>query len=874
MHIAIDLQACQTPDSRQRGIGRYSSELATAIVRARGGHATSFLVNDAYAEHIAELRGEFDAIEAGLTFSNYRLLPLDGLHGAKRRQVQCINDELLNWQYACIGADVLHISSVFEGWLVGKAHVTSRPADIAGPIRSATLYDLIPLLFSDVYLAPEVRPDYMTKIGVFQQLDVVLAISESARQDAIIHLGIAPDRVVNIRGATRGAFRRIDAIDPVYCSEVRTRYGLDGRFMMYTGGIDHRKNIPRLIDAFASLPPALVAQVQLAIVCAVLPDQRDALLKHAAGRGLAPGRLVLTGYIPDADLNLLYNVCEVFVFPSLYEGFGLPLLEAMSCGACVLASNASSMPEIAGRHDVLFDPQDKNAIARMLRELLESPDRRRELAEFNLRRATEFSWDRCARTAIEAFEEAQARREAGRAVRVAAPRPRVALFSPLPDRRSGIADYSAALLPHWSRHFDLELIADGYVPAMDGIAGHYPVIETAEFERRATEFDSVLYHFGNSEFHAPMYESIQAHPGIVVMHDFYLSGLVHWMDSTGRDRGLFERELVAAHGADGRAAREALQRGEIGTHDAIYRFPMSRRVICNSRGLIFHSEFARALLAQTYPDLAEVPARVVPHFAIPDRVSERERAAARATLDLEADDVLVCAFGFLAETKQNHLLLEALSRSPHDANSGLHLAFVGELPEGEYGKAIRSTIARHPLRQRISITGYASAQQYRCYLAACDIAVSLRALSRGETSGALMKNLAAGRATLTSNYATTAELPEGIVLKVPPGDIEALSQGLGRLIDNVALRADLGEAGLRYVETRLHPALIARQYADSIEELLALDQARCARRLVRAIGRRIAARGMEAKLADTSALVIAAGLDRHPASGRWLSRRR
>ncbi len=870
MKIVVDLQSCQTTDSRQRGIGRYSIDLAKALLRNRDSHEIAFLVNDAFAEHAPGLRAELEAEAEGVRLDAYAVAPLAGAQGDRRRSLQRLNDVLLNWQYSCAEPDVLHISSVFEGWLTGNAHVTGHPTDVPGAICSATLYDLIPLLFSDIYLSTEVRRDYFAKLGVFNQLDVVLAISESARLDAIRHLGLDPERVVNIRGATGGSFHRIASPDPARTQAVLARHGLGERFLLYTSGIDHRKNNHALIDAYALLPVQLRAQVQLAIVCAVLPEQRADLLRYAARRGIAPNRVQLTGYIDDDDLNLLYNACEVFVFPSLYEGFGLPLLEAMTCGACVAAANTSSLPEIAGRSDVLFDPRKAESIVRVLLPLLESPARRRDLSEFNLARAREFSWDRCARDTIAAFEKADERRKRAKGVRAGGKRQRLALFSPLPPQQSGIADYTAALLPHLAQHYDIDLVVEGYLPSLDAIPGNYRVLSIAEFVAHASRYDTIVYHFGNSEFHRYMYDVALAHPGIVVMHDFFLSGLVNWMDRKGHSPGLFARELVRSHGDAGTQALLAMQRGELALHESIYRFPMSRSVLASARGVIFHSRYASRLREGHFPDLDPLPTRIVPHFAKPAQPFEQERLEARVALELGADDILVCAFGFLAETKQNHLLLEALAMPVLATETRIRVAFVGELPRGDYGSRIRSMIHASPHRERIEITGYASEESYRRHLAASDIAVSLRALSRGETSGALLKNLASGCATIVSDEATMGEFSDQVVRKVAPGSTMALAAALRSLIDDAAARSALGDAAARFVERELQPAMMAQSYANAIAELMALDAAQSAAGVVRSVARTIAGERLAPAVATAAADAIRATLARRPHLARSL----
>ncbi|HEV2219017.1 MAG TPA: glycosyltransferase family 1 protein, partial [Casimicrobiaceae bacterium] len=430
MKIAIDLQASQTPGSRWRGIGRYSLELARGILRNRGSHQVHLLLNHAFHEHDEALEAELGD-GSGVSYESYRLVAVDGVPQGHRHELHRINDEILGWRYACCGADVLHVSSVFEAWAAPGAHVDARIADVPGALRSATLYDLIPMLFADAYLPPTARADYIATLGVFQQMDLILAISESARRDAIAKLDILPERIANIGAAVSGAFGRLESLDPERTRETLRRHGLRSRFVLYTGAADPRKNVEFLLSAYAALPAAMRTEVQLVIVSGLDLGAQRRLAERARELGIAQD-VALLGYVPDEDLNLLYNICDLFVLPSLYEGFGLPLLEAMTCGACVIASNVSSMPEIVGRSDVLFDPTEHADLTWMLRELLGAPERRRELGAANLVRSRRFSWDNVARAAIEAMEEASRRRataSAFAAPRLGTPpsRPRIAL---------------------------------------------------------------------------------------------------------------------------------------------------------------------------------------------------------------------------------------------------------------------------------------------------------------------------------------------------------------------------------------------------------------------------------------------------------------
>ena len=826
MKIAIDLQACQTPGSRRRGIGRYSLELAKAILRNRQAHHVHLLLNHAFREHDDTLKAELGD-GSGVSFETYRLLPVAGVPSDGRRAVQRINDEILGWRYACCGADVLHVSSVFEAWAAPGAHVDTRIADVPGALRSATMYDLIPLLFADAYLAAASRVEYIAMLGVFQQMDLILAISESARRDAIGKLDILPERIVSIGAAVSGAFGRIESIEADRLRVTLRRHRIGSRFILYTGAADPRKNVDFLLRAYAALPAQLRAEVQLAIVSGLHEPERQALARRAAELGIE-NDVALIGYIPDDDLNLLYNTCDLFVLPSLYEGFGLPLLEAMTCGACVIASNTSSLPEIVGRTDVLFDPTEHATLTRMMRDLLDAPERRRELGAANLVRSRRFSWDNVARAALEALEEASRRK--GAATVFAAPRlgtpparPGIALFAPLPPQRSVAADYAASMLPLLARHFDVELVVPEYTPALDEVAGRFAVLDVPELRRRAAGFDAFVHQLAGTEPDAGAPALLTEFRGIVVMDD----------------------------------VRSCL--------------PELREAVAHAHGIIVHSRAGQELLASEPATIADIPLRVVPRAAFARDVTA-DRRRARAALRIGNDELLVGMFGELSDAAQFLTLLEALEGgAPAKDARRLHVAYAGDLLRGPDYDSISAAIARHPMRDRIRVTGPLDLQARADFLAATDIVVTLAPPSGSEASAALQRLLAAGCATIVADAPGSLDMPGDVAFRVGASDVDALGRALRLLVDDAALRSRLGDTASHWVREHLHPARVAEQFADAIAALAALDRARCAAGLTRRVGGLVAGSGLPQEVLRQAEEAIAAGIELHPASGRRLA---
>lgn len=408
MHIVLDLQACQSPESRRRGIGRYSLALAKAIAASPRGHEITVLLNTSIPDSIEYLRAHFDGL-----LPQARLAAWDAL--APTAQMNSANtfrrkaSELLRLQVLRrLKPDIVHIASVVEGF--SDDLVATIPAPGQGYSNAATLYDLIPLAHPDDYLPnPCARQWYMEKIEHLRRADVLLGISRFTCEEASELLSIADDRLVDISGASDAIFRRLDDADG-FRQELMAKYSIGRPFLMYAGGFDPRKNIGALVEAFALLPDTVRSTHQLVIVGGAPKPERLALIERMARVGVTADEVIFTGYVPDSDLVRLYNLCALYVFPSLQEGFGLPALEAMSSGAIVIGSNTSSLPEVIGHPEALFDPRNPKAIACKIVQALTDPGFRESLRDHGRKQPLKFSWEISAQRTIEAFEMAVARR--------------------------------------------------------------------------------------------------------------------------------------------------------------------------------------------------------------------------------------------------------------------------------------------------------------------------------------------------------------------------------------------------------------------------------------------------------------------------------
>ncbi len=264
-----------------------------------------------------------------------------------------------------------------------------------------TIHDCIHLMFPQ-YLPSRVAYAYARAQmwTAAHRSDCILTVSDASKRDILHLFNVPPEKIVVVYNAIDSHFSLTPPAEAV--ARVRERYQLNHRFVLYVGNIKPHKNLVRLIEAFNELRVGDLEDVKLLIIgdeISKLPALRRAVHRHKLHKHVR-----FLGYVPDDQLAVLYRLAAVFVFPSLYEGFGLPPLEAMASGTPVVTSNVSSLPEVVGDAAVLVDPHDVDSIVAGLRSVLTDPVRADEMRLKGLERAREFSWERSVAKTLEVYK--------------------------------------------------------------------------------------------------------------------------------------------------------------------------------------------------------------------------------------------------------------------------------------------------------------------------------------------------------------------------------------------------------------------------------------------------------------------------------------
>ncbi|GAB4405055.1 MAG: hypothetical protein OHK0048_24760 [Rhodoferax sp.] len=371
------------------GIGRYAWELAVGLAQRpqQPGDSVRFYLHGRFVSNPA-LDGMPGVADVSQTQGDRPVLPV-----AARLRARLARMPLAVRAYSLLMPQVHRLR--LRGW---RDHVFFSPNYFLPPVSGpalATVHDLSTLLYPQFH--PSARVALMDRElpRTLARAQLLLTDSEFVRQELIAHCGVAPERVCAIPlGVDAGFAPRT----PEQTRAVLARHGLThGGYVLCVATLEPRKNIDRLLDGYFMLPPALRTRFPLVLVGS--EGWRSADL-HARVAALADQGVRYLRYVPEAELHTLYAGAALFALVSLYEGFGLPVIEAMASGVPVLTSNAASLPEVAGDMALQVAPQNVDAIAAGLRRGLEDDAWRTAARHGGPARAAQFRWDACVRRTL------------------------------------------------------------------------------------------------------------------------------------------------------------------------------------------------------------------------------------------------------------------------------------------------------------------------------------------------------------------------------------------------------------------------------------------------------------------------------------------
>ncbi|MEM2592743.1 MAG: glycosyltransferase family 1 protein [Thermofilaceae archaeon] len=374
MRVCLDLSPTV---HHHAGLGRYAYELLLALAKIDRENTYSIFYNNPRRAQIDPALRGFPHYTTALSYKPWRFSAL------LAHFVGLSQDGLLP------DVDVFHATD----------HLLPHFSRI---LTVFTLHDLIFLFHPETH--KPLNRWFLTLMmpRFLRAADAVIAVSECTKRDAVRAYGIPEEKITVIYEGVSPRFR---PADPEAVQAVRAKYGLPEHFILYVGTIEPRKNLVALLEAYAAI---LTRNTQHAIRLVIVGKKGwlyEGFFRRLRELGLEE-RVHFTGYVPDEDLPALYSAADLFVFPSLYEGFGLPVLEAMACGVPVVCSNTSSLPEVAGDAALLVNPTDVQALAAAIERALTDEALRASLRARGMERARRFTWEETALRTLKVYQRA------------------------------------------------------------------------------------------------------------------------------------------------------------------------------------------------------------------------------------------------------------------------------------------------------------------------------------------------------------------------------------------------------------------------------------------------------------------------------------
>ena len=800
--IFVDLQAAQSLANAERGIARYSLELTRAML-TQGA--------------------PIEAVALSPSLPNPTRLPTD-----------LATSPLLTWNTARAFDEVRSRHDRPLAYQVMSPMESQMSVRLTLPLSAMrdadalvmVWYDLIPLVFPERYLPPgREREPYLARLEIVKQADLLLAISEHSRRDLIEYLGIHPDRVAAIGGGVSAWFRPPEPGQDAMRQVRAAVPSVDRPFVLTVAGWEWRKNTESLIRGFASMPRDVRDDLQLVVACAVGASGEAEWRAEAASVGLRDDQLVVTGFVDDATLRALYQACRLFVFPSKYEGYGLPVAEAARCGAAVVTSSTSSLSEILEMPESTFPPDDVDVMGAVMARGLVDEAFRGELLAAGSRAAATHTWDHVAARAVAAYERLDGRMPPRRRRQR---RRRVAFVGPLIPAESGVAIYNSRVLDAFDApDLEIELFAEETHIGVWRSRLDLPVFPAAHLGTRINpyDYDTIVYTIGNSTFHLDTYDLARRVPGIVWMHDVNLVGLhferakrLAWRDQMNQPH------LLVAPRTPEDAMRDELELAYPGrTHDYLMRREplgyqafvdrgalMSPMAVRNARHVLCNSTVAERMLRIDLGPLGVLPPCTVLPLAVPDR------RALRVGDPAPRSRPLVVSLGIVDAKKRPVDLVDAVALSGVD----LDLVFAGSCGGG-LRSDIEEAARRRGIGDRVQITGFVDDDEYGRWLGQASLAVQLRSISFGESSAAVNDAIAAGLTVLTS-VASCVDIPPGVVhLIAPDASVPDMAAAIASLVNDHERSSAMRAAGQAYATSWGFP-----EVAERVAEVIRTDALR------------------------------------------------
>jgi glycosyltransferase involved in cell wall biosynthesis len=818
VRILIDLQPLQTLGAATRGVGRYTNGLLSALA--------SF----------------HDVI--GMRRSCPYLVPpsadVPTVEVTSGRPETELEQQLSDWHFDV----VINCSGPFweENVIVSGLRNTNRP------IVASIFYDVIPWVFPDVYLQdPQVRRGYHNRcVDLYARADLVCAISQHSEHDAL-RFGYATNETATT--ISLGVERLVPEV-----TNTREKWKIPRSYLLSVSGDEFRKNPEMLIAAF--LQSHIRKSRCLVVIISNDADSGFSLRMETKYGNLRAQGVIILPEVGESELGVLYRDCEAFVYTSLYEGFGIPIVEAMRFGKWIISSRSSSLAEVSGPAllSVIEDPSNLHSIITALDQAVRRLDEGRLDEMVPQGHAQKFSWTQVVRN----FETAVAQRKVVVLSTRTLEQPRLFWASPLPNDVSGIAFYSEDLVGPVSKDYDIILVPNTvstFVPTPK--TGRFKIEEPRAEALRALCNDEqpfVFYNIGNSHFHLELLDLLFTLRGIVLLHDSFVggieglwrernaglamdqnfttrpaatAGLRRWcwtlskmdrlllpfqptrfrriLSMVARLSGMRRLVLDVAEFLRGVSAGKGASLPAVAAAIRSDTRSLDVQIIESSWAMLFLGEHAKSLIGLKH--LAKRPTHVVPLYCRHrGAISATKRSELRRKYDIPEDAFVVTTTGFQASIKLPDRIVQGCVELKDFENALVYVQVLGHFFEASLKTKITTLLKKNDVRAFVS-DGFVDEETLAQRVALSDVVVFLRGGTTGGPSAGLNDALGMGIPGLVTDDFAFREYPKTAVLHVSNTEV---TEGLILLYRHPEIRQALGAGGLQYAQEMSLEGVAAR----------------------------------------------------------------
>lgn len=391
---------------------------------------------------------------------------------------------------------------------------------------------------------------------------------------------------------------------------------------------------------------------------------------------------------------------------------------------------------------------------------------------------------------------------------------KIAYFTPLSPLKSGIVDFSEReILPYLSEYGTIDIfIDDGYHPSNKEIRSKFRIYNYKKFPKKVNEYDITFYNIGNSPHHIYTYKTLQKYPGIAILHDVFIHGLIWNMTLAKGDKTRYIEEFSYSHGREGEKVASLAIEGKKTFFEIEFTYPLIKKIVDNSLGIIVHSEFAKNVVVNQTQD---VKIKKINHPLTLNK-TDTNRSDLRKKIGLNDETLIISSFGFVSAHKRMNTTLKVFKKIHEECQDSI-LLIVGKDHIG-----LENMVKNLKIKDSVIHTGFVPFDRLYEYLKITDICINLRYPTAGETSGSVLRLMSMGKPVIVSNVGGFSELPDICCAKVDVDSYEKelLLLYLRALAANEKLRRKMGENAREYVIKEHNPQKIAKEYHDLIHEVI------------------------------------------------------